>query len=86
MAGHLGEAKKILKQLQEVSKQRYVPSYVVARIYAAMGDKDEALRWLETAYKERAAWMVVLKVDPRFDYMRSDPPFQDLLRRMNFPP
>ena len=85
VAGQLGEAKKILKQLQELSKQQYVTSYVVARIYAAVGETDEALRWLETAYQERAAWMVILKVDPRFDHMRSDPRFLELMRRMNFP-
>jgi tetratricopeptide (TPR) repeat protein len=86
VAGQLGEAKKILKRLQELSKQRYVPTYVVARIYAAMGETDEALRWLETSYQERAAWMVILKVDPQFDHMRSDPRFLDLMRRMNFRP
>jgi hypothetical protein len=44
----------------------------VAEVYASLGDKDEAMRWLERAYKER-------------DPLRSDPRFQDL-RRMNFPP
>jgi TolB-like protein/Tfp pilus assembly protein PilF len=86
VAGHLLEARKTLEQLQELSKQQYVTSYVVARIYAALGETDEALRWLETAYQERAAWMVALKIDPRFDNLRSDARFQDLMRRMNFPP
>lgn len=85
VAGDLAEARKTLEQLQEISKQQYVTSYVVAIIYAALRETDEALRWLETAYQERAAWMVVLKVDRAFDYMRSDPRFQDLMRRMNFP-
>jgi TolB-like protein/Tfp pilus assembly protein PilF len=85
VAGHLLEARKTLEQLQELSKQQYVTSYVVARIYAALGETDEALRWLETAYQERAAWMVALKIDPRFDNLRSDPRFQDLMLRMNFP-
>jgi TolB-like protein/Tfp pilus assembly protein PilF len=85
VAGHLVEARKTLGQLRELSKQQYVTSYMVARIHAAMGETDEALRWLETAYQERAAWMVILKVDPRFDYMRSDPRFLDMMRRMNFP-
>ncbi len=86
VAGHLLEARKTLEQLQELSKQQYVTSYVVARIYAALGETNEALRWLETAYQERAAWMVALKIDPRFDNLRSDARFQDLMRRMNFPP
>lgn len=85
-AGYWKEAQKILGQLNEISKQRYVTPYVLARIYAALGKKDEALGWLETGYRERAALMVCLKTDQRFDELRSDPRFQDLLRRMNFPP
>jgi len=62
-----------------------VTPFVVARIYAALGKKEEALRWLETGYRARDAWMVFLKTEPQFDDLRSDPRFQDLLRRMNFP-
>jgi len=85
-AGYQDEAQKILEQLTKLSKQRYVMSYPVARIYTALGKKDEALRWLETAYGEHAALMVFLKTDPRLDDLRDDPRFEDLLRRMNFPP
>ena len=84
-AGRRDEAHKILEQLHELSKQRYVTPYGVARIYATLGKKEEALHWLEAAYHERAEWMVLLKVDPCLDDLRSDPRFQDLLRRMNFP-
>jgi len=56
-----------------------------ARVYAALGNKDEAFQWLETGYMQRAEWMVLLKVDPCYDGLRPDPHFQDLLRRMNFP-
>jgi tetratricopeptide (TPR) repeat protein len=84
-AGYREEAQKTLEQLNELSKQRYVTPYVLARIYAALSEKDEALRWLETGYRERAALMVCLKTDQRFDELRSDQRFQDLLRRMNFP-
>jgi TolB-like protein/cytochrome c-type biogenesis protein CcmH/NrfG len=84
-AGYRGEALKILEQLQELSKQQYVSPYGVGRIYAALGQTEEAFRWLETAYEQRGDWMVFLKVDPVFDDLRSDPRFQDLMRRMNFP-
>src|SRR5437899_3118193 len=84
-AGYRGEAQKILEQLQELSKQRYVTPYVVARIHVTLGEKDEALQWLEVAYQQRAEWMVLLKVDPCLDGLRPDPRFQDLMRRMNFP-
>src|SRR5215467_8601977 len=84
-AGYRGEALKILEQLQELSKQQYVSPYGVGRIYVALGQTEEAFRWLETAYEQRGDWMVFLKVDPVFDDLRSDPRFQDLMRRMSFP-
>jgi hypothetical protein len=49
----------------------------------ALDDKDRALEWLE---KDRGGWMVWLKVNPVFDGLHSDPRFQDLQRRMRFPP
>ena len=84
-AGYQDEALKILEQLQELSKQQYVTPYGIGRIYTALGQKDEAFHWLETAYAQRENWMVLLKVDPCLDGLRPDPRFQDLMRRMNFP-
>ena len=57
----------------------------IALVYASLGDKDQAFECLEKAYEERNAWLVALRVDPMFDPLRSDPRFQDLVRRMNFP-
>ena len=84
-AGMRDAAVRILEQLQDLSKQRYVTPYIVARLNLALGKNDQALSCLETGYRERDAIMVFLKVDPRLDDLRSDPRFQDLLRRMNFP-
>jgi len=56
-----------------------------ARIYTALGNPDEAFRWLNTGYCERAPWMVLLKRDPRLDRLRADPRYEPLLRLMNFP-
>jgi len=84
-AGNRDAAQRILEQLQDLSKQRYVTPYIVARLNLALGKKDEALGCLETAYRGRDSFMVFLKVDPLLDDLRSDPRFQDLLRRMNFP-
>ena len=58
----------------------------MAWIFAEMKQTDKALAQLEAGYRERAAWMVRMNRDPRFDKLRSEPRFQDLLRRMNFPP
>ena len=85
-AGYRDEAHKVLRQLEELSTQQYVTPYGRARVYAALSETDETFKWLETAYQQRANWMVLLKVDPCFDNLRSDPRFQDLMRRMNFPP
>jgi TolB-like protein/Tfp pilus assembly protein PilF len=81
-AGASDEAQKIL---HELTRQRHVTAYFVSRIYAALDKTDEALKWLETSYRERGEWMVLLKVDPRFDSLRDDARLQDLMRRMNFP-
>jgi serine/threonine protein kinase/tetratricopeptide (TPR) repeat protein len=86
VSGKRAEARKVLEELNEVSKQFYVSPYNIALIYAGLGEKDQALAWLERAFAERSTWMPYLKVDPWLDSLRSEPRFQDLLRRMNFPP
>ncbi len=85
-AGQQDEAEKLLAQLQVLSKQQYVTTYHTGRIYASLGKIDEAFAWWETAYRERASWLIFLKTDPMLDDLRSDPRFQDLMRRMNFRP
>ena len=82
VAGRKSEALKILDQLNERSKQEYVPPIAQALIYAGLGDKDRAIEGLQKAYEERSSWMAFIKVAPLFDPLRSDPRFQDLLRRM----
>ena len=57
----------------------------IAVLYARLGNKKEALSWLEKAYSGRAGPMVYLRSNPAFDSLRSDPGFQDIVRRMNFP-
>jgi len=57
----------------------------MASLHLALGDKDEAMAWLERAYDDRDVRLVQAKVSPRFDPLRADPRFQDLVRRMNFP-
>src|SRR5207244_11673085 len=78
-AGHQDEAQKILDRLQELSKTQYVSPHFVGRIYLTLGKKGEALTWLETAYRERAALMALLKTDRRFDQLRRTPRLQALI-------
>jgi TolB-like protein/Tfp pilus assembly protein PilF len=84
-AGQHDEARRIMEELDRLSKRQHVTPYEFGRIHAALNQTDEALGCLEAAYEQRASWMILVKVDPCFDNLHSDPRFQDLLRRMNFP-
>jgi hypothetical protein len=81
-AGKRDDAKKILEKLTERSKHQYVPSYWIAMIHVGLGDQEEALTWLERAFQERSSWLVWARVEPRFDFLHSDPRFEGLLGRM----
>lgn len=82
LSGKRAEAQKLLAELQELSKQRYVSPVSIALIYAALGDKVQSFAWLEKADTAHDANLTRLKVDPRFDSLRSDPRFTDLMRRV----
>jgi len=84
LAGRTAEAQEILSQLKELSARRYVSPYQVAMIYEGLGDKEQALAWLERAYQQRVHNMIFLKVEPELDGLRSDPRFVDLMRRVGF--
>jgi serine/threonine protein kinase/tetratricopeptide (TPR) repeat protein len=84
VTGRRAEAQKALDQLNEVSKQKFVPAAYRAVIYAGLVEKDKAFEWLEKGYEERL--LLAIKVDPVHDPLRSDPRFADLLRRMNLQP
>jgi tetratricopeptide (TPR) repeat protein len=84
--GRRAEAQKILRQFQSRSETSYVSPYMIATVYAGLGEKDKAFEYLEKAYQERSSDLpYFLRADLRVDSLRSDPRFQDLLRRMNFP-
>ena len=86
LAGKRGEALKVLADLKGASKRRYVPSYEIAVIYAGLGDKDQAVSWLQKAYDDRdSSWLVDLNVDPRFEPLHSDTRFVELVRRIQGP-
>ena len=84
--GERSQALRVLDELRTVSKQTYVPSDCFALVYAGLGEKDQAFAWLEKAYEERSSSLYVLKVDPIWDPLHSDPRFADLLRRIGLPP
>jgi len=85
VSGRRGDADEALQSLLAMSRTRYVNPFEIGLIYIALGHSDEAFQWLNRAYKERSDLIVYLRVDPRLDPVRSDPRFQEMVRRMNFP-
>jgi TolB-like protein/Flp pilus assembly protein TadD len=82
-SGNKTETLKILDQLKELSKQRYVSNYSFVLVYLGLGDKQEALRWLEQAYQGRAGADVGwLRVDSLLDPLRGDPRFEALAEQI----
>jgi TolB-like protein/Flp pilus assembly protein TadD len=81
--GRRDEALKLLVQLKGESARRYVPPYSVALIYVGLGDKEEALRWLEKDFSDRDGWNIgFINVDPLLDPLRDDPRFRALAQKV----
>jgi len=84
-AGRRPEALQALEALHAMSEKRFVSAFLVAGVYVGLGEKDNAFQSLEKAYEERSGRLVYLGVAPAFDPLRSDPRFQDLVRRIRLP-
>ena len=84
-AGRKEESQKVLNQLLERAKTKYVPSYWIAVVYNGMKDREKVLQWLNRAFEERSSWLVWSNVEPRFDWLRGDPQFASLMSEMRFP-
>ena len=83
-AGKQKEARMTLDELKKRAAERYVPPYAFALSYNGLGETDEAIAWMEKGLKERDVKMTLLLVDPKWNNLRSDPRFQDVLRRAGF--
>lgn len=82
VAGKQTEAHEVLASLKDLDRERYVPAYNFAIIYAGLGDSDKAFEWFERARKERSGFLPFLKVEPVVDGLRSDSRFDDLLEKI----
>ena len=80
--GKRDEARTALNGLLKLSQERFVPPYHIALIYNGLGDHDQALAWLERGFEQRDPKMVFLKVEPKWNNLRNDPRFVDLMRRV----
>lgn len=85
LAGRKGEALNLIDELNELSVQHYVSPYRVAAVYAALGARERAFKWLEHAFEARDGWLIWLAVDPVLDSLRSDERFNGLLRKIGLP-
>jgi eukaryotic-like serine/threonine-protein kinase len=84
ITGNKAEAEKVLDHFREVSKRRFISEYDFA-VANSGWNSEESLAWLEKGYQNRAGLIVYLRVDPSFDGLRSDPRFQELVRRIGIP-
>jgi tetratricopeptide (TPR) repeat protein len=82
-SGRKEDARRLLRQLLNDAKRDDLSAYHVARVYAGLGETNQALAWLRKAQDARDERMVMLKVDPKLDSLRPDPLFRELLRSLD---
>ena len=82
VAGQTGRGRSVLGALRTAAAQSYVPSYYFAVVHAGLGQRDEAIRYLERAYEERSTVLAYLRIDPRLAPLRNEPRFIALARRL----
>jgi eukaryotic-like serine/threonine-protein kinase len=81
LSGQTAKAREVVRQMEQSSKQSYVPLYQIAIVYVGLGDKDTAMELLEKSFDGREEIMTFLKVDSTWAPLRPDPRFQSLLHR-----
>jgi len=86
VAGKIDRARSVLTSLREAAGQKYVPSYWFALVHAGLGERDQALRYLERAYEERSTVLAYVLIDPRLASLREHPRFLALARRLEGSP
>ena len=80
MAGRTTEARHLLAELEKHYGETGLQPAGIAMVYSGLGDRNQAFKWLETAYEDRL-WLGTLKVAPVWDRLRSDPRFAQLLQK-----
>jgi TolB-like protein/Tfp pilus assembly protein PilF len=84
-AGRTAEARGFLKELKKMQERRFVSPYFFALAYTGCDQKNLAFEWFEKALDDRSGWLANLNIEPGLDPIRSDPRFQDLVRRVALP-
>jgi Flp pilus assembly protein TadD len=81
-AGRRRDAERVIGQLLARAKQGFVPGSNLAIAYSGLGARDDAFRWLDRAIEDHSEFLIMLKVDPMFDPLRSDPRYEGVLQRV----
>jgi serine/threonine-protein kinase len=84
LAGKHEEARQVLNDLEEITKEKYVSAYYFAIIHLGLGEQEQTFQWLERAVEERSGFLAFINVEPMFDPLRADARFSELLKRMGF--
>jgi hypothetical protein len=82
VTGKRTEARRVLEELQRAASRSYGLSHHVAGLYMWLGDKDSAFAWLERTFEERNGALIVMRVEPTWEPVRSDPRFVGLMDRV----
>jgi adenylate cyclase len=82
--GRAAEARDVMAALDNLSRQRYVPPYARALVYAGLGERSAALDWLEKAIDARDVHLIALPTDPKWDTFRGDSRFDAIVKRCGF--
>ncbi len=85
LIGREKEAREILNELSTRAGQENISAYQLALVHIGLGETEPAMEALQRADREHSTLLNYVKMDPRFDRLRGNPQFQDLLQRMNFP-
>lgn len=80
--GRRAEATKILAKLKEARPQRYIDAYSLVLIYLSLGDRDQALSWLEQGFQERSPWLTAIRTTPFLKPLHGDPRFEALAEKI----
>jgi DNA-binding winged helix-turn-helix (wHTH) protein/TolA-binding protein len=84
-AGRHDEAREILGEFERLGNKTYVTPYAIALVHAGLGNNEKALTWLKKAFQEKSHWLVWLRLDPRWNGIRHDARFAELVKCMRFP-
>jgi len=83
-AGNKAEAEKLVHQIENISRKQYVCNYEISQVYAALGDRDQAMKWLNSGLDQQCDCMIWLQGEPWMEPLRADPRYLDLIKRVGF--